>query len=522
MPISAEDLETRVTMETGDGALPDEMPFKMLLIGDWSGRGDRPASLDFGLRRPQLIDRDNYEDVLRKISPELALDLDGETLKLRFAELDDFHPDRIFHQISFFKDLRETRRNLANPQTFNQAAHKVREWLTGGDEKNEPDEAENNLEQIVENQPAQSDNLLDHILSGASGEVPQNLKPGVSSDHALNNLLGELVRPFVVQADEAEQSKLIHALDAATGELMRKILHHPNFKRLEAAWRGIYFLISRAATDVNLKIYLFDVTKDELKTDLKSVKDLTDSGFYKLLNETTVGSYTEESWAAVFADFFFSMDVDDIAAMMRIAQIGADTDTPFVAQADGNTFGTNAVVADLDVGEGFTSINAAETRIWTMLREMPEAAYLGLTTPRMMARVPYGAKSEPTENFDFEEISAASAHEDDLWTNHEDYLWANSVFACALAISEDFAADGWQMQPGATREIENAPMHLYKEEGETKIKTGAEHALTLKGVETMLNFGLMPLLAFRDSDRVRLARIQSIASPKKPLQGKWS
>lgn len=519
MPIFTDDHETKVTLETGGAPLPDEMPFRLLLLGDWSGRNNRSYSLDSNLRerRPLVIDRDNFEDVMRKLGVELSLDLEGDgrnILRLRFEEIDDFHPDKIFHQVPLFASLRETRRRLSNSQTFNSAAGEVRGWLS--ESKNDESLPENDsvLSQAIESQPETSDNFLDQILS-QSGEARENrsIAPPTAS-RELNALLGDLVRPYLVQTDEAEQSKLIAAVDLATGELMKKILHHPDFQALESAWRGAYLVISRTETDTDLKIYLLDVTKDELKEDLKSVGNLTESAFYKLMSEKTRGNYGDESWAAVCANYVFDPNVDDAAALMRIAQIAADSETPFIAQAGSKILGVESIADNADAGDWKLTTGSTEAKLWTMLRDMPEAPYVGLAIPRLLARVPYGAKSEPTETFSFEELSASP--------EHDFYLWTNPAFACAVLLAESFRASGWEMERGFAQDIENLPMHFYKENGENKAKPCAEIVMTQNGAEKIIGQGLMPLISFRDMDKVKLGRFQSISSSSTALPGKWN
>ncbi len=53
-------------------------------------------------------------------------------------------------------------------------------------------------------------------------------------------------------------------------------------------------------------------------------------------------------------------------------------------------------------------------------------------------------------------------------------------------------------------------------------KPCAEIWLTEEAAERLLEAGLMPLLSYKNQDRIRLARFQSIAAPLKPLQGRWS
>lgn len=515
MSILSDDLETAVTLEAGGNALPDEMPFKLLLPGNWSGRQEaRSGELNL---RPIFIDRDNFEDVMRRLDVELSLDFEGDRLQLRFSELDDFHPDHIFRQVPLFTDLRDARKRLMNPQTFNSAAREVREWMGGAGEteirEEEPKEAYK-LPETPENSAPESDNILDQILS-QSGETPENRKPvQTAASRELNALLGELVRPFLVHTDETEQAKLVDAVDQASGELMRKILHHLQFQALESAWRGAYLVVSRVETDANLKLYLLDVTKDELQNDLKSASDLTESAFYKLLAEKTAGNYVDESWAAVCADFVFSPNVDDTATLMRIAQIAAATETPFIAGAGSKMLGVESLAETPDSSEWRISQDTSEGKLWAMLRDLPEAPFVGLAIPRFLARMPYGAKSDPTEHFSFEELNI-------LAPEHDFYLWSNPAFACALLLAQSFSEGGWEMEKGFNQDIENLPMHLYKKDGETKIKPCAEVEMTQKGADKILENGLMPLISFRDSDRVKLGRLQSISDSSTSLRGKW-
>ena len=130
MPAFTDDFESAVSMQTDATPLPEDAPFKLLLLGDWSGK--KVKSLGAAMRRPQEIDRDDFDDVMRKFDVSLDLDLHGDgkdVLSLHFGELEDFHPDNIFRQVSLFSDLRETRRRLLDPNTFNRTAKEVRDWF---------------------------------------------------------------------------------------------------------------------------------------------------------------------------------------------------------------------------------------------------------------------------------------------------------------------------------------------------------------------------------------------------------
>ncbi|MGO8609943.1 type VI secretion system contractile sheath small subunit, partial [Rhizobium johnstonii] len=77
------------------------------------------SSKPFSVRKFIEIDRDEFDDVIRKITPEVVLNFDGDiSLKLTFESLDDFHPDNLFQRVSLFSDLRKIRQNLKKADTF--------------------------------------------------------------------------------------------------------------------------------------------------------------------------------------------------------------------------------------------------------------------------------------------------------------------------------------------------------------------------------------------------------------------
>lgn len=501
MPTFTEDFESAVSLQTGATPLPEDEPFRLLLLGNWSGKNS--ASADLAVRHPLEIDRDNFAEMMWKLNVALDLDLNGDgqdILSLQFNKLDDFHPDSIFHQVSLFSNLRETRRGLLNKNTFNQTAREVRDWIGGSDkEESAPAEAPADA---TESAPPASGNLLDQILFQADESLPlAKRKP----KNELDELIGKLVKPHLINFDETEQSKLVAAVDDATSELMRKILHNPNFQALEAAWRGAYLVVSRAETDSFLRIYLFEMTKDELTADLKS-GELSDSVFCRLLDN-------DKSFAAVFGNYNFTPNVDDAAALMRIAKISRAFETPFISHGRPDFLGAKSLAETPDSDDWHLAENSPAAKLWAMLRALPEAASLGLAVPRFMARLPYGADSEPTEHFAFEELTAPF--------KHEEYLWANPCFAIALLFAQSFTAYGWELKRGFVQDIENLPMHLYTEAGAKEIKPCSEAILSQKAADKILDNGLMPIVSFRDRDTVRLLKLQSISDPPQYVVGKW-
>ncbi len=93
--------------------------------------------------------------------------------------------------------------------------------------------------------------MLDQVLEVTESKTP-NVEASLPSSE-WDRFLRDLVSPHFEPDTPPQQRELVETTDAATGELMRRILHHPDFQALEAAWRGLKLLVSRLETDEQLR-----------------------------------------------------------------------------------------------------------------------------------------------------------------------------------------------------------------------------------------------------------------------------
>ncbi len=109
---------------TGDASEEVELPLKVLVMGDFTMRGDDTPLED---RAPVNIDKDSFNDVLKAhdVKLESVVDdtLTGEedaklNVNLDFKSMKDFEPDAIIQKIPELKklvDLREALKALKGP-----------------------------------------------------------------------------------------------------------------------------------------------------------------------------------------------------------------------------------------------------------------------------------------------------------------------------------------------------------------------------------------------------------------------
>jgi type VI secretion system protein ImpC len=491
----------QVEIETGEQRQRIEQPepdapFHIAVLGDFSGRENR-GTLDPKLlgRKPFLIDRDNFDDVLAKLAPELHLPLGGPggpTASLLFRELEDFHPDRIFEGLKIFQALRETRERLHDPTRYDAAAAQVRSWS-----------GEVETPQAPLPKPApdisrlSASELFEQTLSATEAR-----SSGASPARAIDDfqaLLRDIVAPYAEPKPDPQKPELVAQVDAAVSGQMRALLHHPQFQALESAWRALFFLVRRLSTDSNLKIYLLDIAKPELATDMVAT--------YELLIEHTP---REEPWAVLAGNYTFDQSDDDLRLLGRMAAVAKHAGAPLLAGASPAIFGCNS----LDETPEPRRWQRVDKDSWNALRRLPQATWVGLALPRFLLRLPYGKQTNSTENFAFEEFGNAP--------RHEDHLWGNAGLACTYLLGEAFSESGWDLRPGEVGEISGLPVYVHRADGESHLKPCAEALLTEQAAEAILDHGLMPLLSIKGSDAIRLIRFQSIAEPVKALSGRWS
>ncbi len=455
-----------------------DTPFRIAVLGDFSARENR-GILDSRLaaRKVYRIDRDNFDDVVARIRPEVCL---PEAGTIRFGELEDFHPDRLYARLPVFRMIERAPAPQREPEPERPAPAKAA--------------------------PPPTRVSLDELLD-ATGEKPASRRPADD----LSRLVNEIVAPHLVPKPDPEQAEARAATEAAASEEMRAILHHPAFQALEAAWQSVFFLIRRLETGAQLQVHLIDVSKAELAADLLPAEDLRHTGMWRLMVESTVGTPGAQPWSLLAGDYTFDSSLDDVDLLARLAMLARAAGAPLISGAGAQILGATSIA-----GQPRPELwrpDPQRAGYWARLREMPEAPWLGLALPRFLLRLPYGERSNAIESFAFEEFAGAP--------EHEEYLWGNAAFACVCLMGQAFTRAGWSMRPGMFCEIADLPAHVYHEEGEPVLKPCAEVLMTEYAAGDIMERGLMTLASLKGADAVRLVRFQSIADPPAALAGRW-
>ena len=106
-------------VETGGAMEKVELPFVVGVMADLSGQ-PKEALKPVKERKFTPIDRDNFNDVLEKATPRLAMKVQNRltgddsklAVELNFKSMDDFEPTQVAQQVAPLKELLDMRKRL--------------------------------------------------------------------------------------------------------------------------------------------------------------------------------------------------------------------------------------------------------------------------------------------------------------------------------------------------------------------------------------------------------------------------
>lgn len=306
-------------------------------------------------------------------------------------------------------------------------------------------------------------------------------------------------------------SGIIAEIDRKLSEQINLIMHHEDFKSLEGAWRGLHYLVNNTETDETLKIRVLNISKSDLKKTLKRFEGNAwdQSPLFKKLYEEEFGTPGGQPYGALIGDYYFDHGPEDVKMLGSIAQISAAMHSPFITAAAPTAFGMDSW-QELGNPRDLTKIfQSAEYASWRSLRDSADARYLGLTLPRTLARIPYGAKSAPVEEFAFEEDTEGA--------NHDKYVWCNAAYAMGVNITRAFKNYGWCARIRGAESggmVEGLPVHTFPtDDGGVDMKCPTEIAITDRREAELSKNGFMPLSHYKNTDYAVFTGAQSLQKP---------
>jgi type VI secretion system ImpC/EvpB family protein len=330
--------------------------------------------------------------------------------------------------------------------------------------------------------------------------------------------------------EQREQLKrrLVEEIARRDSEIVRQlnaILHHPQFKQLEASWRGLYFLTGQlqAAREqiesdggkAEIRIEVLNVSKSELNKDFGKSPEFDRSQIWRKVYEEEFGMAGGEPFGAMVADYEFgNQPEDDVDLLSKMAEVAAGAFCPFIAGATPELLEIDnfaKLERPLNLSATFEQLSYLR---WQSLRDREDTKFIGLVLPRVLMRLPYEDDGSRADGFRFcEEVEAA---------DHRNYLWGNAAYAFGAVLIRAFGSSGWLADiRGVERDVEaggvvtGLPVHSFATDRRgIAVKASVDVCVREAQEQELSRLGLVPLCHAWDTEYSVFYSSASLHKPK--------
>ncbi|WP_035706496.1 type VI secretion system contractile sheath large subunit [Niveispirillum irakense] len=305
--------------------------------------------------------------------------------------------------------------------------------------------------------------------------------------------------------------RLIGEIDNLIGAQIDAVLHQPQFQEIEAAWRGLRFLLDRTDFRAAGRVFIrfLDVSKDDLIADFErggvgADADVTKSDFYYRIYRQGIGQRGADPVAAILGNFTFGSGARDLNLLRNIAKVSAMAHAPFIAAPSPDLLSVKSfdeLPAQRDIRAIFDDdVKYAE---WNSFRDSEDARYVGLALPRFLLRRPYSPDQIPTKSFRYRENAGP---------DKTPYLWGNASFAFGTRLTDSFTRWGWCpniIGPNSGGEVDKLILHRYEKGGRKEVMVPTEILIPDRLDLELSEAGFISLVMRKGSDNAAFVAANS-------------
>ncbi|MFK3968897.1 type VI secretion system contractile sheath large subunit [Ensifer adhaerens] len=375
-----------------------------------------------------------------------------------------------------------------------------------------------NLQQTAAEQENQPEPTREFAPDDFSALLQREFRPRSEEaksaiDGAIQTLAEHALEAVALVSDDAVTTiqSIIAEIDRKLTDQINEIIHHEDFQALESAWRGLHYLVFNTETDETLKIRALSISKKEIGRSLRKYKGVAwdQSPLFKKIYEEEYGQIGGEPFGCLIGDYYFDHSPQDIEILSSMGRIAAAAHAPFISAASPYLLRMDSWQELANPRDVTKIFQTPEYAAWRSLRDSEDSRYVSLTMPRTLGRLPYGAKTDPVDDFDFEEIADGRTA--------ENYLWCNAAYAMGANVARSFKHYGWLARIRGVESgglVEGLPAHTFPtDDGGVDLKCPTEIAISDRREAELSKNGLLPLLHRKNTDMAVFMGAQTLNKP---------
>jgi type VI secretion system protein ImpC len=292
-----------------------------------------------------------------------------------------------------------------------------------------------------------------------------------------------------IQQKPESFSWLISSIEERVIKQLDTIIHHPDFRRMESAWRSVQFLLERTDFNENTELAFLNLSKQALIDDFDDAPEVFQSQIYAHVYSDEYGRFGGKPYGVIIGDYEFGPGVPDIKLLQRMASVAAVAHAPFIAAAAAEFFDIDSYSKFSKLRDLGSIFNQTKYAKWNVFRASPDAKYIGLSMPGFLLRKRHN-------------VSIGSLqYRESAKNTEQDSLWGNTSFAFATRLLDSFAQYRWCLN--STGKIAGLVEGLRVEKTESNslsLRIPTRFLLTDKKESAVVELGFIPLSVHKGDD----------------------
>lgn len=320
------------------------------------------------------------------------------------------------------------------------------------------------------------------------------------------------VEPVNGKLEKNQLADAVDKIDALINAQINDIIHDDNFQKMESQWTALNDIIQHTNFRANVVIDFLDAGKDELAEDFEDNSvDITGGALFKKTYISEYDQYGGKPYGALVGFYEFEHNPKELFWLRQMGKIAAVSHAPFLGSLSPKFFGCDTIEELAALKDVTALLNQPKYGAWNTLRDTPEAAYLGLTLPRYVLRLPWHPETNPCGG-DLPFVEETNGNDDSR------FLWGPATALLARNMIKSFEGSGWCQYlrgPKGGGLVSGLPAHTMTLGGESVVKAPVEMQIPDFRELEFANAGLIPLIYRKGTADCCFFSVQAVKAPKK-------